>query len=249
MSTKQLPDIRADAGVITAARFMVLWDTDRVEVFSNEGQPIGIATDRDLIRHIAEGGSCTTAVGEVVADHFATSNGHEAPEQPTSVPSTEASGLTAGQVMSSPAVACSADATLYEIAELLADREISGVPVVGDSHELLGVVSERDLARALGAPLLRLAMKHPLSKGPFLRAPRRAVSARDIMSAPPIVAGPKTDLHTIALMMVGADVNRIPIADGEFLVGVVTRGDILRALAGTLEASPAVHRPPIVIGR
>src|SRR5688500_12034625 len=75
----------------------------------------------------------------------------------------------ARQIMSAPAVACSEDATFEEVATLLTDREITGMPVVDRHGSVVGVISERDLAREWGGPLARLSIGRGTSTGPFLR--------------------------------------------------------------------------------
>ena len=53
MSTDQLPGILARASLTRVARFMLFWDTDRVEVFDARGRSLGILRQRDLIRALA----------------------------------------------------------------------------------------------------------------------------------------------------------------------------------------------------
>ena len=55
MITKQLPDIRFTASAAQAARFMTLWDADRVEVFTPELETLGVVTEHDIIRAVAAG--------------------------------------------------------------------------------------------------------------------------------------------------------------------------------------------------
>jgi CBS domain-containing protein len=138
----------------------------------------------------------------------------------------------ARRFMTTPAVVCNENDTLETVTEMLVDREISGLPVVADNGKVVGVVSEADVARVLGTPLLRLAL-HPRHSGPFLRdtpAPGPHTAA-DVMSSPPIVAHPDTPLHTVAEIMTKKRVNRLPIVEDGRLVGVVTRGDLLSALS------------------
>jgi CBS domain-containing protein len=169
-----------------------------------------------------------------------------------STPIRSVSELAAGDVMSSPAVACREEAYFEEVAELLADREISGLPVVDSGGGVVGVVSERDLAHALGGPLIRLVLRRPIHSGPFLRGPHAvpigAKRAADIMTSPAIVADPRTPLHKLARVMLEEQINRIPIVYLGRLVGVVTRGDLLGALAGLSHGNLALDEPPVVIG-
>ena len=111
-------------------------------------------------------------------------------------------GPTAADVMTAPAVACRYEAFFEEIAEVLADRDISGMPVVDASGRVVGVISERDLAHALGGPMVRLAVRRH-NHGPITRSlgemPREVRRAKDIMTSPPVTVGPDAHLDEIAL--------------------------------------------------
>ena len=154
--------------------------------------------------------------------------------------------LTARDVMTSPGVVCRQDAYLAEVAEILADRDISGLPVVDEEGSLTGMVSERDLAHALGSPLVRLAVRRP---SPHRGAKRAgpAVRAADIMTTPLITVEPSTPISELSRSMIGNDINRLPVVDDGRLVGVVSRGDVLRALAGISHARVTDPIPDVVV--
>lgn len=152
---------------------------------------------------------------------------------------------SAREIMSSPAVACRPEAFLDEVAENLADHSISGLIVVGASGDVVGVVSERDIASALGSPLVRLALK--LAPRGVIGAQSVSQRVEDVMSMSPITANPDTPLHTLAEIMVREKINRLPVVHAGRLEGVVTRTDLLRALAG-LETEPRPVAEPIVLG-
>jgi CBS domain-containing protein len=137
-------------------------------------------------------------------------------------------------VMTAPAAVCYEQDDLEMVARMLTDREVSGLPVLSREGKVVGVVSEADVARALGAPILRLAL-HPQHSGPFLRETQvpGPHTAAEVMSSPPVVAHPDTPLHTVAEIMIKKSVNRLPVVDHEQLVGIVSRGDVLAALART----------------
>lgn len=152
----------------------------------------------------------------------------------------------ARDIMSTPAVVCGPHATLAEVVDLLVDREVSGLPVVDDDGAVVGIISERDLARALGAPVMRLAMHGAIQTGPFLRHSHgESLDASRIMSSPVVSVDPDTPLREVAATMVDHQVNRLAVVEGGRLVGVVTRGDILGAVAG--RAAHVVERstPPL----
>lgn len=157
---------------------------------------------------------------------------------------------TARDVMTAPAVACRDEAFFEEVAEILAERDISGMPVVDRDGQVVGVISERDLAYALGGPMVRLALRrhneHPLHG--VAELPRGARRAKEIMTTPALTATAEAHIEDVARLMRLHQVNRIPLVEQGQLIGVVTRGDVLGALAH-LEHQPIdLTSPPVLVG-
>jgi CBS domain-containing protein len=136
---------------------------------------------------------------------------------------------TVRELMTPNVVCVRREAAFKEIATLLAERGITAVPVVDDSHRPLGVVSEADL--------LRKEAGQPDPAG-LLSAPRRrpgasskaeAVTAEGLMSAPAVVARPQWTVVEAARVMEDHRVKRLPVVDdAERVIGIVSRSDLLR---------------------
>jgi CBS domain-containing protein len=161
-------------------------------------------------------------------------------------------GLTAGSLMTSPAVACKADAFFEEIVEILADRDISGMPVLDDEGEVIGVVSERDLAHALGGPMVKLTLRRHSERplpDELREIPRRSRRIREVMTSPALTVEENTPVEEVARSMRVHKVNRLPVLRHGSLVGVVTRGDVLGAI-GHVERVVVLDAPlaPEVVG-
>ena len=158
--------------------------------------------------------------------------------------------MAAREVMTAPAVACHEETFFEEAIEILAERDISGMPVVNGSGEVVGVISERDLAHALGGPMVRLALRR--HNGGSLHGvtelPRGARRAKEIMTTPAVTVSADTSVEEVARLMRVHQINRIPVMENERLVGVITRGDVLGALAHIERAPVEVTGPPIVVG-
>jgi CBS domain-containing protein len=156
----------------------------------------------------------------------------------------------ARDVMTAPAVACRDEAFFEEVAEILADRDISGMPVVDRAGKVVGVISERDLAYALGGPMVRLALRrhneHPLHG--VAELPRGARRAREIMTTPALTVSADEPLEDVARLMRLHQVNRIPVVADGALVGVVTRGDVLGAVAHLEHQAIDLTSPPVLVG-
>jgi CBS domain-containing protein len=123
---------------------------------------------------------------------------------------------------------------LKEVAQLLVDNDISGVPIVDYDDAVLGVVSEGDLLiKEQGAdairhrPLARLLGESRKTRTQLAKL--EAVTAAEAMTAPAITIASSRPIHEAAAIMTARGVNRLPVVDDGRLVGIVTRGDLVRA--------------------
>jgi len=278
VQTRPLISIRASATAQEAARLMADCRISAVGVLDEDDRFYGIVTERDLAWFVAQGKESATPVEKIAADFPALVEGpiddDVALERMRSArvrhlivragmdyhiasmhdyfPSTEgpASTPTVRDAMSAPAIACREDAYFEEIAELLAERDLSGLPVVDEQGVVVGVVSERDLAYVLGGPMVRLALRRHNGESLPVAAdlPREARIARNIMTSPALTVPVDTPLDEVACLMRTHQVNRLPVVDHRQLVGVVTRGDVLDVI-GHLDHQPVdVSDPPVLVG-
>ncbi|MFG3344185.1 CBS domain-containing protein [Streptomyces sp. NPDC048018] len=112
--------------------------------------------------------------------------------------------LKVGSLMTADVVSAVPATPFKEVAKLLAERDISGVPVVDEDDHVLGVVSESDL----------LARHEP--------------ATRDLMTTPAVTVHAEETVADAARLMVRRGVERLPVVDEEErLVGIVTRRDLL----------------------
>ena len=133
------------------------------------------------------------------------------------------------------------DATVEEVARILGENELHGVTVVDADGRVVGVVTENDLVIGDDEGDLHIPHYIELFGGlvflePFRRFEQRlkkavAATAEQMMSADPRTVGPDDDVHDAAHVIVETGHNRIPVVDGGRLVGVISRADVVRALA------------------
>jgi CBS domain-containing protein len=149
-------------------------------------------------------------------------------------------GVLVAHAMTTDVVTVGPETSLWEAARLLRDAGISGMPVVDSARRLIGVLSEKDVARALGsvtgtkrpAHLLDLVL---VGKGSRARLGDLAAEALqnttvfDVMSRDPIVTAPEAPLDVAAGIMLERGINRLPVVVGTKLVGILTRHDVLAA--------------------
>lgn len=120
---------------------------------------------------------------------------------------------------------------LKEVARLLVEHGISGLPVVDAEGRVLGVVSEADLILKERGP----ESERPRLLGALLgdrsRAALSKVEARtagDAMTSPAVTIEPGAPIRAAAALMVERQVNRLPVVEEGRLVGIVTRADLVR---------------------
>ncbi len=141
--------------------------------------------------------------------------------------------LRARDVMSSPAVTVRPDTPVAEAARIMAQRRISGLPVVDEEGRLVGIVTEADLllkeAGPGGLPLLAFHREGtPPEVLPLVRRYEGQVVG-DVMTREVVTAEEETPLHQVAALMARKNVNRVPIVRGRQVVGIVSRNDVLKA--------------------
>jgi CBS domain-containing protein len=146
--------------------------------------------------------------------------------------------MTIRDVMTTPALTVRPDAPLKEVARLLIDSGISGVPVVDAHGAVLGVVSEGDfLFKEQGPQMLRhrrLARLLGESEATKRQIGKLAArTAAEAMTAPPVTMEPSRSIQDAAAMMTERRVNRLPVVENGQLIGIVTRADLVRAYLRT----------------
>ncbi|MGE0224533.1 MAG: CBS domain-containing protein [Acetobacteraceae bacterium] len=150
----------------------------------------------------------------------------------------------AASIMTRAVVVINPDTTVAQAAKILAQNAISGAPVTDASGRLIGMISEEDLMRPFTATneKRRAWWLQILAEGDdlapefvdYLRHDRKQV--RDLMQADVLSAPPTASLAEIADIITRHHVKRVPIVDSGRLAGIVSRADLVRAMAEAPEA-------------
>jgi CBS domain-containing protein len=136
--------------------------------------------------------------------------------------------MKVADAMSADVLTVAPETPLKDAAALLAQNRISGLPVL-ENGIVVGVVSEADIvARSTGSRESR-SLLGELFGGPRRHEDVAATHVREAMSSPAITIAPGRPVAEAARVMVNRRVNRLPVADGSRLVGIVTRADLVRA--------------------
>ncbi len=156
--------------------------------------------------------------------------------------------MNAADVMISNVITVSPDASVQDVANILLTNRISAVPVVGRNGELVGIISEGDLIRRAETDTERhrswwlelLIGKTPLA-AEYVKSHARKVA--DVMTRDVITATPETSLRDIAALLEKNGIKRVPIVKKRKVIGIVSRANLVQALATqrkAMEARPAI---------
>jgi CBS domain-containing protein len=115
--------------------------------------------------------------------------------------------MQARDIMTREVIAITPEVSLQDAARVLADYCISGMPVVDDERQMVGIVTEADIIGKEGE------------------------TVRDIMTQGVVSVQEQTPVDEIALILTGYRYKRVPVLRGERIVGVVSRADIVRMIA------------------
>lgn len=151
--------------------------------------------------------------------------------------------MRAYQIMTPRLTTVQADTPVAAAAELMLTKRISGLPVVDGAGKLVGIVSEGDFLRRgeIGTRRRRSAWLEFFA-GPgklaseFVREEGRTV--KDVMTANPLTIAEDETLENIVQIMEQKGIKRLPVLRGDTLIGIVTRSNLLQAVANLSRGTP-----------
>jgi len=134
------------------------------------------------------------------------------------------------EIMTRDVVTVGPDADLRDVAKVLVDNGISGLPVCGVRRELLGIVSEGDIIVKEGGPREQRGFLGRFRRTEATTAQKaRAVKVREAMTTPVVTISPHTSVAEAARRMSDLGIKRLPVVQDDKLVGIVSRTDLVRA--------------------
>lgn len=141
-------------------------------------------------------------------------------------------------VMTRDVITVTPETTLRELASILSEKNINGVPVVDDKGNVLGVVCESDLVnqnKPLHIPTVFVILDSVIPMENPWRLQKEfkrlaATTVGDIYSKPAVSVKPDTDLSEVARIMSERRLYTLPVIEGGKLVGVVGKADVIRSL-------------------
>ena len=151
--------------------------------------------------------------------------------------------MRAHQIMTRPVVTVTPETTIVEAANIMLQRHVSGLPVTDAAGKLVGIVSEGDFIR-------RSEIGTQRQRGRWLKfilGPGKAATdfvhehgckVAEVMTKEPLTITEDTTLEEIVQLMEKNNVKRLPVTRGEQIVGIVSRANLLQAVASLARQIP-----------
>jgi CBS-domain-containing membrane protein len=147
-------------------------------------------------------------------------------------------------IMTQDVLTVAAETSVNDVAKLLGQRDISGVPVIDDQRRVIGIITELDLIvrnTRLEIPRFIEVLdwgRIPLEWPSHLRERLKhmlGTEARDVMTEKVTTIGPDAEVEVLAELMVKQRVNPVPVVDAQdCLIGIVSRADLVDMMAAQL---------------
>lgn len=140
--------------------------------------------------------------------------------------------LSVQDVMTKDVISVEKFESVMVVADILAGRNISGIPVVDKDRRVIGIITQADILSMVGVrkehtfkDLLKHALGEPLPE-------RRAGDVvADVMTSPVLTTQPEASIAGIVQIMDEKKIRRLPVVDdGGRLIGIISRADILKAI-------------------
>jgi CBS domain-containing protein len=148
--------------------------------------------------------------------------------------------LVARDIMTPDPVTVAPETTVTDAARLMSERRIGALPVV-EKGRMIGLVTEGDLimqdVKVHFPTYLSLLGGYVFAPGAsdrFESSLRKAVAATvsDVMTREPVTVTAGALVTDVATLLVERDIARVPVMDGDAVIGIVSKSDIVRSLVG-----------------
>ena len=162
--------------------------------------------------------------------------------------------MKAKDIMTSPVVSVELDATIMQSAQIMLQKRISGLPVVDKDGHLVGIVTEGDFLRRAETGTERRRprwLEFLIGPGRLADEYTRSHSRKleDVMTSDPVIVSEDAPLEEIVNVMERHQIKRLPVVRGQQLVGIVSRANLLQALASVhREAEPSAQSDEVIRG-
>jgi CBS domain-containing protein len=146
--------------------------------------------------------------------------------------------LKAKDIMTRKILSVTPDTEIVKAAEILLKNRINGLPVIDDSGKLVGVLCQSDLVaqqKSIPIPSVFTLLESLVPLTSMKRLDKEvekiaALTVKQAMTPNPVTVGPETDIEDVAKLMVDQKYHTLPVMEGDKVVGIVGKEDVLKTL-------------------
>lgn len=144
--------------------------------------------------------------------------------------------MKAKDIMTTPVITISDDSTIGEAADVMIERKLSCLPVLGKNGTLVGIITHSDFGlrreRLPHGESLFTMMGHWAEPAAMERVTTELKSklVKEVVHEPVTTVEEETPIEDLLKLMVDEGINRLPVMRGDRMVGIITRHDLLKLL-------------------
>jgi len=146
--------------------------------------------------------------------------------------------MNAKDIMTTEVISVYPDTTIADAAKLLLEKHLNGLPVIDHEGRLVGIICQSDLIfqqKKIPVPTVFTFLDglFPLTSYKDMEKEVKKIAAANVseaMVSSPFTVEPETSLEDIATIMVQHNIHTLPVVEGDRVVGVIGKEDVLRTL-------------------
>jgi CBS domain-containing protein len=146
--------------------------------------------------------------------------------------------LKVKDIMTKELITVSPQTEIAIAAKILLERRINGLPVIDDSGKLVGILCQSDLVaqqKSIPIPSVYTLLESYIPLTSLKRIDKEvkkiaALKVEQAMTPKPVTVGPETDIEDVARLMVDRKYHTLPVMEGDKIVGIVGKEDVLKTL-------------------
>ncbi|TSA46623.1 CBS domain-containing protein [bacterium] len=154
--------------------------------------------------------------------------------------------LKVKDIMTKSVIACQSDTAIKEVARLMYLNGLTGLPVLNSAGQVVGIITEADLMKEEGVLHIpnffnilgsAVYLDNPLNGDEVEKQLHEILAAKvsELMTREVVSIAPDADIHQAAELFLHKKGNPIPVIEGGKLVGIISRADIVKLVAGEKE--------------
>lgn len=146
--------------------------------------------------------------------------------------------LKVKDIMTKEIITVSPQTEITSAAKILLEKRINGLPVIDDSGKLVGILCQSDLVaqqKSIPIPSVYTLLDSFIPLTSLKRIDKEvkkiaALKVEQAMTPHPVTVGPETDIEDVARLMVDKKYHTLPVVEGDEIVGIVGKEDVLKTL-------------------